>query len=58
MLATDNGERLVTDLEEKGIPAVIVGELISGNDKIIVNADETRYLESPQADEIISVLGG
>jgi hydrogenase maturation factor len=58
LLATDNGERLVTDLEEKGIPAVIVGELISGNDKIIVNADETRYLESPQADEIISVLGG
>lgn len=57
LMATDNPERLVADLEENGIPAAIIGELVKGNDKIIVNGDETRFLESPQSDEIITILG-
>ncbi|WP_029231288.1 AIR synthase-related protein [Butyrivibrio sp. VCB2006] len=57
LLATENGEKLVSDLQEKGIPAVVIGQLIEGNDKIVVNSDETRFLESPQADEILSALG-
>ena len=43
-------------LEEEGIPAAVIGALKEGNDKIIVNGDERRYLESPQADEIHKVL--
>ena len=57
LLATENGEKLVSDLKEQGIPAVVIGELTEGNDKIVVNADEVRFLESPQADEILSALG-
>ena len=56
LFATDSGERLVADLEEHGIPAAIVGTLEDSNDKIIVNFDETRFLELPQADEIHKVL--
>lgn len=57
LLATENGEKLVSDLKEQGIPAALIGELTEGNDKIVVNADEVRFLESPQADEILSALG-
>ena len=57
LLATENGEKLVSDLKEQGIPAVVIGELTEGNDKIVVNADEVRFLESPQADEILTALG-
>ena len=57
LLATDNGEKLVADLRENGILAVVIGELVEGNDKVIINSDETRFLESPQADEILTVLG-
>ena len=56
LLATDNGEKLVAELAENGIPASIVGSLEQSNDKIIVNLDETRFLELPQADEIHKIL--
>ena len=56
MLAAKDGESLVKKLEDKGIPAVVVGALKEGNDKIIINGEEKRYLESPQADEIHKVL--
>ena len=56
LLSTDNGEKLVTELLENGIPAAIVGALESSNDKIIANLDETRFLELPQADEIHKIL--
>ena len=56
LMTTDSPEKLVSELEEKGIPAAIVGELVEGNDKIIVNGEESRFLESPQADQILNVL--
>ena len=57
LYATDDGDSLVMALEEQGIPAAVVGYLQEGNDKIIVNNDETRFLDMPQADEIHKVLG-
>lgn len=57
LIATDNPEQLVSLLDQKGIPSAIIGQLTDGNDKVIINADETRFLESPQADEILKVLG-
>ena len=56
LMTTDSPERLVSELEEKGIPAAIEWELVEGNDKIIVNGEESRFLESPQADQILNVL--
>ena len=57
LFTTDDGEKLVDALMEEGIPAAVVGFLQEGNDKIIVNNDETRFLDMPQADEIHKVLG-
>ena len=56
LIATKGGKDLVKKLEDEGIPAAIIGALKEGKDKIIVNGDEKRYLESPQADEIHKVL--
>ena len=57
LMATDNGEKLVSALEEEGIPAAIIGTLEEGKDRILINSDETRFLDLPQADEIHKVLG-
>ncbi len=56
IFATPNGEKLVDALAENGIPAAVVGSLVRGNGKTIVNEDETRFLELPQADEIHKIL--
>ena len=56
LFATDNPEKLVSELKSNDIPAAVVGELTEGNDRIITNLDEVRFLELPQADEIIKVL--
>ena len=44
-------------LEDKGIPARVIGRLEAGNDRLIVNGEESRFLERPQADEILRILG-
>ena len=56
LFTVDDGERLADELREAGIPAAVVGYLQEGNDKIIVNNDESRFLEMPQADEIHKAL--
>ncbi|WP_026651490.1 AIR synthase-related protein [Butyrivibrio proteoclasticus] len=56
LLSTDNGERLVGDLQEKGIPAAIIGRTIKGNDRMIHNLEEERYLDLPQSDEALKIL--
>lgn len=56
LIACDDGERLVESLEEAGIHAAVIGSLKEGKDRIIVNDDEERFLELPQADEIHKVL--
>ena len=56
LIACDDGEKLAECLEEAGIHATVVGSLCEGNDRIIVNDDEQRFLELPQADEIHKVL--
>lgn len=54
MLASD-GRGLVRALEAEGIPAAIIGSTNGGNDKVIINKDETRYLEPAGPDEILKI---
>ncbi len=56
LYATEDGDKLVKDLENAGIPATIVGYLQEGKDKILINEDESRFLDMPQSDEIHKVL--
>ena len=57
MIVADDGEGMVEALNAQGIAAAVIGTLESGNDRIIVNADESRFLDRPQPDEIHKVLG-
>lgn len=51
MLSKD-GPAIVETLGEKGIAAAVVGHTMQGHDRIIVNEEETRYLEPGRADEL------
>lgn len=57
LIVADDGEGMVEALNAQGIAAAVIGTLESGNDRIIVNADESRFLDRPQPDEIHKVLG-
>ncbi len=56
LMATDNGYNLVRALEEEHIHAVVVGKVTDSNDKIVINGDETRFLEPPKTDELYKAL--
>ena len=57
IMTTDHGEALVAALERENIPAVVVGRTTGGNDRVLYNEDEKRYLDRPQADQIYCVGG-
>ena len=44
-------------LEQAGIHAVVVGRTNSGNDRILRNGEDVRYLDKPQPDELYKVMG-
>lgn len=57
LMAAPNGNRLVEVLQEEGVPASVIGLFTDNNDKIVINQDETRYLEPPASDELYKVMG-
>jgi len=52
LMTSKRGCDIVNILESCGISASIIGKITSGNDKIIHNVEETRFLEAPKADEL------
>lgn len=52
LIAASNGEKLVEELAACEIEAALIGRTQKGNDKLIVNHDEIRYLEPVKPDEI------
>lgn len=52
LMAVNNGSNLVWELNKLGIEASVIGRITDGNDRIIMNQEEKRYLDLPQADEI------
>ena len=57
MIAADDGHELVRKLEKAGIQAAVVGRTNAGNDRILRNGEDVRYLDKPQPDELYKVLG-
>lgn len=49
LLAAEDGNRLVLDLKQQGIPAVVVGKATAENDRVVINEEERRFLEPPRA---------
>lgn len=52
LCVTGNGNELVKKLTDNGVRAAVIGTVTQGHDKIIVNVDETRYLDAPKVDEL------
>lgn len=57
LMASANGYDLARALEQAGILAAVVGKATAGNDRLIWNGGEKRYLEPPKADELYKVTG-
>lgn len=55
LIVTEDGNAMVDALMSAGINAAVVGRLMEGKDRIIVNGEEIRYLESPSCDELYKV---
>lgn len=56
LMAAADGNTLVRELEKAGIPATIIGKATDGNDRVLINEDERRFLEPPKTDELYEVL--
>lgn len=56
IIASPEGPAVVEALQAEGIPATIVGRFTDSNDRLILNEDETRYMDRPQRDEIYKNL--
>ena len=56
LIITDKANLLVDRLKEKSIAAAVIGRITEGNDRVIINGDERRYLEPAKSDELYKVL--
>lgn len=55
LMAAAEGAALVRELEESGIPAVIIGKTTDGNDRVVIREGERRFLEPPKRDELYKI---
>jgi hydrogenase maturation factor len=56
LMITDKANQLVDRLKAVGIAAAVIGRITEGNDRIIINEEERRYLEPPKSDELYKVM--
>jgi hydrogenase maturation factor len=56
LMAAADGNGLVRALLEGGIPAVCIGKVMPGNDRVVISGEERRFLEPPKADELYKVV--
>ncbi len=55
LIGCKQGNLLVEKLKEAGIEAAVIGRATEGNDRIIRNGEETRFLEPAGSDELYKV---
>ena len=56
LMAAEDGNGLVRELKKSGIEATIIGKATEGNDRILINGEERRFLEPPKVDELYKAL--
>jgi hydrogenase maturation factor len=56
LIVTDKANLLVDRLKTEGIVAAVIGRITAGNDRVIVNEEERRFLEPPKSDELYKVM--
>lgn len=57
LIAVEDGNRLLTRLNEAGIPASGIGHTTDNNDKLLINEDERSFLPHVRRDELKRILG-
>lgn len=55
LIGATDGNTVVRELEKAGIPAVIIGKATDSNDRVLINEDERRFLETAQTDELLGI---
>lgn len=56
LIVTDQANLLTDRLKAEGIMASVIGRITEGNDRIVINGDERRFLEPPKADELYKLI--
>lgn len=56
LMAAADGNELIRRLKENGIEATVIGKATAGNDRVLMNEDECRFLEPPKTDELYKVI--
>lgn len=56
LMAAPNGHDLVRELKKAGIEAAVIGKATEGNDRVLINEEERRFLEPPKTDELYKVI--
>lgn len=56
LMAAYHGHDLVKKLHQAGIEAVVIGKATDGNDRILCNGEENRFLEPPKTDELYKIM--
>lgn len=52
LIVSNHGSQLLHDLEKQGISASVIGKITQDKGKVILNGEETRYLDRPKNDSM------
>ena len=55
LITAPNGTDIVKKLAGEGINAAVIGKVTEGNDRLVINGDEKRFLEPPKSDELYKI---
>ena len=55
LITAKNGYDVVRSLKNAGINAAVIGKVTEGNDRVLLNGDEKRFLEPPKSDELYRI---
>ena len=55
LITAPNGLDVVRKLKKSDINAAVIGKVTAGNDRILVNGDDKRFLEPPRSDELYKI---
>lgn len=56
LITADRNINLAQILCDEGIPAVVIGETTKDHNKLLINEDEVRYLDTPGRDELWKIM--
>jgi len=56
LLVVAKGDTFVNELRDMGIRCEVLGRITDGNQKVLMNKEEIRYLDTPKQDDIYKLL--